>query len=736
MMSFWKLLNEYMVTIPILQRDYAQGRMTGKAPLIRENLLNAVCNAVLTKEEPLELDFIYGYIKPANKDEEHKLKKFYPLDGQQRLTTLYLFHWYIAAKEDKLDEAGKLLKNFSYETRHSSRVFCEELVKYKPENFDVSIKQSIINQPWFFTAWNNDPTIRSMLTMLDAIQEKVKKYNLQNIWYFLTKERAPIAFHMLPMDKLGLPDDLYIKMNSRGKELTDFEYFKSRFPEFVLDPELVSEFNHKIDQKWSDLFWDLYKDNTEINIAQKVDSAFLRFFRYITDIIIAESNFKDVEDYEEFEKYSEVYSVAENTKYIFKILDLFVTLDESNSDFFNSVFYINQNDYCIEKTRLFFLNPSVELFKKCADTYDLSQRNNPFSIGEQLLLYGCILHLLEKTENFHARIRKLRNLISNSEDTVRKENMPSLLKSVKEIIVSGAIDIDSKFNKAQVNEENEKEKYLMLNHESKDVVYRIEDHHLLQGCTAIFDLTDNLSTYTDRFNDVFTANCDNIMVSRALSVYGNYSQKTNWSRFFGSKNSSTWRELFTPSIRRGDYNNTREALSKLLQALNIMQSSDLEAVIRSYLKVFEDDPFKEKDWRYYYIKYESFRRNEEGFYYWKDDSKIYECVMIRKKTLGGFHWDPFLYSIKELSQTIISLDNYGAPIIYVKKDAAVKIFNQNDGFKLEALDTAGRVFIDQVRSSRIISEDDICLINQSINGLDLEDRVERGLKLIAQLNQL
>ena len=40
---------------------------------------------------PIELDFVYGSII---------IDTFQPLDGQQRLTTLFLFHWYFALKEE------------------------------------------------------------------------------------------------------------------------------------------------------------------------------------------------------------------------------------------------------------------------------------------------------------------------------------------------------------------------------------------------------------------------------------------------------------------------------------------------------------------------------------------------------------------------------------------------------------------------------------------------------------
>jgi hypothetical protein len=90
MRSFWSLLNEFKVIIPILQRDYAQGRTSARVNVIRENLLNSLCGAIKAGQEPLVLDFVYGYTR-----DQEKTQAFCPLDGQQRLTTLYLLHWYL-----------------------------------------------------------------------------------------------------------------------------------------------------------------------------------------------------------------------------------------------------------------------------------------------------------------------------------------------------------------------------------------------------------------------------------------------------------------------------------------------------------------------------------------------------------------------------------------------------------------------------------------------------------------
>lgn len=249
------------IEIPIIQRDYAQGR-EGKEEL-RNNFLSALLKAV--NGESLELDFIYGSVKDD---------VFQPLDGQQRLTTLFLLHWYVAIKEDKLDDdLKKLLTKFTYETRTSSREFCIDLVdkgidfdnlletdyhdkeKTKPKNNELS--KTIIDSSWFFLSWKRDPTIKSMLTMLDDIHNKFE--NEAEIWNGLNN----ISFHFIELQNFGLSDDLYIKMNARGKPLTDFENFKAKFEQYInnknwegnVKPKPTENFAHKIDTVWTDLFW-------------------------------------------------------------------------------------------------------------------------------------------------------------------------------------------------------------------------------------------------------------------------------------------------------------------------------------------------------------------------------------------------------------------------------------------------------------------------------------------------
>ena len=203
------------VVIPIVQRDYAQGRLSPNVNRIRTRFLQVLFEA-LTEDKKTTLDFIYGDVDDSG--------RLVPLDGQQRLTTLFLLHYYIARHEG-IDEAKQVfLRNFTYETRVSSREFCEHLLLFTPDFSRPNIANQVRDEAWYLLEWENDPTVQAMLVMLDAIHEKFASAN--GVWEKLTGNA--ITFYFLPLNQMGITDELYIKMNSRGKLLTRFEQRKSQ----------------------------------------------------------------------------------------------------------------------------------------------------------------------------------------------------------------------------------------------------------------------------------------------------------------------------------------------------------------------------------------------------------------------------------------------------------------------------------------------------------------------------
>lgn len=264
------------IRIPIIQRDYAQGRESAKE--VRKAFLGAL-RQYLGDDKPNGLDFVYGA-----EDETKDGGNFLPLDGQQRLTTLFLLHWYLAqitdnrkAKEEFyryiLDEQE--YTRFSYETRPSARDFCEALLyNTKEQELDIdkysSVSESIREQPWYFLSWDNDPTIVAMLTTIDDISEMFSS-EYDGLEKLLDENNPRIVFHFLDLKGFGLTDDLYIKMNGRGKALTPFENLKANLEHYLRykmqDKEFADRLARSMDTTWSDLLWHYRNADTQDNTA-------------------------------------------------------------------------------------------------------------------------------------------------------------------------------------------------------------------------------------------------------------------------------------------------------------------------------------------------------------------------------------------------------------------------------------------------------------------------------------
>ena len=291
-LSFWDVIREYKIEIPVIQRDYAQGRKNSKAEDVRQKIVEKMANALKPNSSQLFFDFVYGRIDGD---------KFIPFDGQQRLTTLFLLHKYVFEKclttrviccECNLLNA---LKRFSYATRQSSREFCQVFVEkdiFPAEDGCKTLSDFIQDQSWFFPDWKKDPTIMGMLVMLDEIDTKMKGADFNAVAEKLTSPcNCPITFHFVDMGKLELPDDIYVKMNARGKKLTPFENFKASLEQYLdakaeassddktkkLFEQILGRIKKSIDVEWLDLFWKVANPDDGKDEKNLPDSLMLSF---------------------------------------------------------------------------------------------------------------------------------------------------------------------------------------------------------------------------------------------------------------------------------------------------------------------------------------------------------------------------------------------------------------------------------------------------------------------------
>ncbi len=275
-LSFIDLIEEVdCVQIPILQRDYAQGRE--EASEVRRQFLGSIKQALLPNHitQPLDLDFVYGNFEGPTRS------SFSVLDGQQRLTTLFLLHWYLATKEGYVTSfqesfVFKGSSKFTYRTRVSATEFFNALVTSEDVFFDNKqhlLSDLIIDKQWFFLSWKSDPTVQACLTMLDAMHEQF--IDCEDLLYerLVDKVAPRIIFQYLNLESFGLSDELYIKMNARGKPLSDFENFKAWLCGQLEKKPRGKQIEKKIDQEWTDIFWKISRES-----ENDFDELYLRFF--------------------------------------------------------------------------------------------------------------------------------------------------------------------------------------------------------------------------------------------------------------------------------------------------------------------------------------------------------------------------------------------------------------------------------------------------------------------------
>jgi hypothetical protein len=286
------------IRIPMIQRDYAQGRSSWKNPRLR---FLADLKQALLKKETLHLDFVYGV-----KQVEDDVTAFCPLDGQQRLTTLFLLHWYLASRDYQFAEFQKTFltdagdSRFTYQVRPGGRSFFQLLVKYAPKPGEcqkTKPSQWMAEQPWFRTVWMRDPTVAGALAMLDAIHGE---FQGDDVGYQQLVNGDRITFQRFDLEAAGLHDDLYLRMNARGRPLSTFETFKARyenhlklsFPDAAdlsrCTTRTVDEFSGKIDNQWLDFIWNRYGpkvdpsgNNAASDDTRSVDAAFINLFQAV-----------------------------------------------------------------------------------------------------------------------------------------------------------------------------------------------------------------------------------------------------------------------------------------------------------------------------------------------------------------------------------------------------------------------------------------------------------------------
>lgn len=600
-LSFLQLFHESIhprVEIPLLQRDYAQGRAS--AARVRTAFLKSLHGA-LVGGSPLNLDFIYG---------EYYDGRFLPIDGQQRLTTLFLLHWFLAGATNQNDDFRRRMRDkegearFRYSVRQSSQRFFNALLDTSIDIAPSATKPSsqIIRQPWFYLTWNHDPTIKGALNMIDAIADEFK--NTEHVKAFYGKlsalEESPITFDVLDLGSLGQSEEIYIKMNARGVELTGFENFKAWLIETHESrdhAEIQDHWKMQMDGQWLDLFW--YFHHAKPQPSATISTAFFRtFVTLAVNVRAAEENW-NLEWLEESTtnnpaEWKDLFTEA-CVKQVFEQLELLS--DWLVSDSSPAIIALRQR---LGNNRIapFDGKPLLEpFFEKPAEKLTLEKRvwlhatclaldaSWPPNSSQEMHWFRVVRNLLEHSSfdrtNYGNAIKAL-NTLANSARVAG-----SLLLALAE---GHAIEVTA-LNRGQLSEECMKADKILSPGSGLDweqAIIAIESRSVFQGQIEILlrqetdlEIFRNRCSMAEKlWNDQSLAADDGEhLLARAILASSQRFDLRRQGRIRFSETDACWRSLMS---RQEGWPSFRNAVSLVLDSLHAVE--DIESALRAQIK--------------------------------------------------------------------------------------------------------------------------------------------------------
>ena len=436
-MNFLNIFKNKVICIPLLQRDYVQG---GK-----ESVISPFIDSLLDESNPSDLNYIYGYTEHGS---------FIPVDGQQRLTTLWLLYLYAAAKAGMMSD---FTVSLTFLSREYAGDFCERLkckmleVLQKATGYD-SLNSIIQDEYWFLSSWLNNATVKNMLLTLKYIHRKCAGQEGETLWKHLLSEDG-ITFAFLNMsEENGLDDDIYIKMNGRGRPLSAFENLKSWMDEKVMqimkesDELWLHEWIKPLDNLWTQFFWN--NRNLTQKHPEEIDDE--QLFCFCNLIILYWMQNRDelqnhirrmrTTDYYLYEQLLVLFPQSKETDGASEIVGyLFDCLQNGDMpslvwierlellplDFLKFAYFSLNKLSCIYKSvnelNLFMGNRSTDVMP----IYDLALSES--SYGRTLPLLYAVLLITEEIDT-KAWMRVCRNLILNTD--IQKEKLPEILSGL------------------------------------------------------------------------------------------------------------------------------------------------------------------------------------------------------------------------------------------------------------------------------------------------------------------
>lgn len=241
-----------------------------------------------------KLGFIYAY-----HDRDYG-GKFFLIDGQQRITTLYLMLLYLYGSVGKAEDFKALYfqngnPKVDYKVREQSHDFLILLISSVLNGKDY--KES---NTFYSTEYSKDTTIKHLIENFGFIGDQLG--TISNKFDFLNYLENFVEVNYFDTHLSEQGEQLYIYMNSRGEQLSHQEIIRAELMQKVSDTKEKIELGKEW-EKWQNFFWK-HRGNNE-----NADNGFEEFLKWAA-IIHLSTNENDV-DIENFADASKTYTAKQ-----------------------------------------------------------------------------------------------------------------------------------------------------------------------------------------------------------------------------------------------------------------------------------------------------------------------------------------------------------------------------------------------------------------------------------------
>lgn len=237
--------NLEQLIIPEIQRDYVWSELEVR------DILESIEDGFKNNDIPY-LGFLYAY------NDKDYVYKYFLIDGQQRLTTLFLL---LVAIYYNIGRSfpEHIIKNWrlklDYKVRQATHDFMYDFIKYLNANKNKSLDSvDIRSQNWYHIHYNEDITISNLINNFTVINNWVVSFDKENLKSLLefVEETIQVSYFKIENGRQG--EELYIYMNSRGRHLVENETLKAKFLSKILIIEDKEKWGRRWEE-WQDFFW-------------------------------------------------------------------------------------------------------------------------------------------------------------------------------------------------------------------------------------------------------------------------------------------------------------------------------------------------------------------------------------------------------------------------------------------------------------------------------------------------